>query len=271
MMSQITAPIRRPPVVLCLSGHDPTGGAGIQADIEAVRAFGAHPVTVVTALTAQDSFNVFRVYPQAPEAFQTQLQRLIADVDVRAVKIGLIGSLALAEVILELIKRLGPVPVILDPILSAGGGSELVDAPLLGCLRDDLLPRMHWLTPNLPELFRLSGQNELTAAADQLLSWGVGQLLVTGAHAADADVINRWFYNDGQRVWRWPRLPGEYHGSGCTLAAALAAALARGDSDAEAVERAQAYTQQVLSEAYPLGEGQWIPGRWSKAPGGVWE
>ena len=271
MMSPASRPIRRPPAVLCLSGHDPTGGAGIQADIEAVRAFGAHPVTVVTALTAQDSRNVFQVYPQPPAAFKAQLQRLVADVEVSVVKIGLLGSVAVAEVILDLLETLGPIPVILDPILAAGGGSALADDPLFECLRDHLLPKTDWLTPNLPELYRLSGRDEPEAAADQLLLGGVRQLLVTGAHAPDAEVINHWFYSGGQKSWRWPRLSGDFHGSGCTLAAALAAALARGDPDFEAVERAQIYTQRVLSRAYPLGQGQWIPGRWSKVSKAGWE
>ncbi|MDD1649456.1 MAG: bifunctional hydroxymethylpyrimidine kinase/phosphomethylpyrimidine kinase, partial [Methylococcaceae bacterium] len=111
-----------PPVVLCLSGHDPTGGAGLQADIETLRALGCHPATVVTALTAQDTRDVQAVYPQAPDLFLSQARLVLADLPVAAIKIGLLGSAGIALAVVKLIGEAGPVPVVLDPILAAGGG-----------------------------------------------------------------------------------------------------------------------------------------------------
>lgn len=250
-----------PPVVLCLSGHDPSGGAGIQADIEAIRALGAHPMTVVTALTAQDSRNVYQIFPQDPGAFRAQLEVILGDFSLSGVKLGLIGSAAIAEEILRFLERIPQVSVVMDPVLAAGGGLFLSDDTSLNLIRTAFLPRVSWLTPNVPELIRLSGHEELETAALTLIGRGAANILVTGTHLHEKDVVNRWYSSQRVKTWRWPRLPGDFHGSGCTLAAALAAALALDVSAVEALELAQAYTHSALKRAYPLGAGQWFPAR----------
>ncbi|MEY4683972.1 MAG: hypothetical protein RLZ25_431 [Pseudomonadota bacterium] len=254
-----------PPVVLCLSGHDPTGGAGIQADIEAIRAMGAHPATLITALTAQDSQNVVGVYPQDPEALMAQGLLLLHDLNVTVIKIGLLGSHRIARKVVDLIDMAGSVPVVLDPVLAAGGGTDLAGDQLLSVLRQDILPRVTWVTPNVPEARRLAGREDLRECAERLMALGARHVMVTGTHDEGGSVINRWYGPDGLSEWSWPRLPHDYHGSGCTLAAALAGGLACGKGEKESVFGAQAFTYNALQAAYPLGRGQWFPARSDRA------
>ena len=251
----------RRPTVLCLSGHDPTGGAGLQADIESVRAMGLHPAGLITALTVQDTVNVQGVFPQRPEDFLLQGRRLVGDLDIAALKMGLLGSAEIALAVKELMALIGPVPLVLDPILAAGGGEDLASHELLEVMLESLVPLATIISPNIPEAYRLTGQSSIEASAADLLRRGAGHVLITGTHLEGGDVINRWYGPHGVSERAWPRLPQTYHGSGCTLSAALAACLAAGLSMAEAIERAETYTYQSLKEAYPLGHGQWCPDR----------
>lgn len=259
----------RRPIVLCLSGHDPTGGAGLQADIESVRAMGLHPAGLITALTVQDTVNVQGVFPQRPEDFLLQGRRLVGDLDIAAIKMGFLGSAEIALAVKELMALIGPVPVVLDPILAAGGGEDLASHELLEVMLESLVPLATMISPNIPEAYRLTGQSSIEASAADLLRRGAGHVLITGTHLEGGDVINRWYGPHGVFERAWPRLPQTYHGSGCTLSAALAACLAAGLSVAEAIERAETYTYQSLKEAYPLGHGQWCPDR-TQVGFGVW-
>ena len=249
------------PAVLCLSGHDPTGGAGLQADIETLFRLGCHPMTVVTALTEQDTVDVRAVHPQKPDAFARQARTLIADVRVSAVKIGLLGDAGIALAVVELLDALPGVPVVLDPILAAGGGHPLASRELAAVIVDELLPRVAVLTPNSTEARRLAGCVALDACAAYLLDRGCGRVLITGTHEAGDDVSNRLYGGPEVVTQIVPRLPGTYHGSGCTLAAAAAGFLARGLTVDEAVTRALAFTWAALAAGYVQGRGQLIPNR----------
>ena len=249
------------PVVLCFSGHDPTGGAGIQADIETLFSFGCHPCTVVTALTEQDTVNVRSVYPQDPASFIAQARTLLADLQVSAVKIGLLGSADIARAIVELLDALPGVPVVLDPILAAGGGHPLASEALAAAIGEYLLPRVDVLTPNSTEARRLSGLVELDDCAGYLLDRGCRRVLITGTHEAGEGVINRLYGVERVLTQRVPRLPDTYHGSGCTLAAAVAGGLALGLGIDDAVLQALSYTWDALAAGYAAGRGQWLPNR----------
>lgn len=252
-----------PPAVLCFSGHDPTGGAGLQADIATLSALACHPCTVVTALTAQDTANVRQVLPQTREDFLLQARTLIADLPLAAVKIGLLGSAEIAAAVAELLSvELAGLPVVLDPVLAAGGGKPLAKRDLLATIRDELLPLTTVLTPNTPEAVQLAdGPIQPDDCAEILLAQGCRHVLITGTHEQGEEVVNRLYSKPGKRSWHWPRLPHEYHGSGCTLAAALAAGLALGMDMEQACERAQQFTWNALKTAYPLGRAQWLPNR----------
>ncbi len=253
---------KRTPVVLCFSGHDPSGGAGLQADIEAIAAQGAHAATVVTALTVQDSSDVYRIYPTAPSVLRAQAERVLADLQPAVIKIGLIGDAANAQLLVALLAEYRQVPVVLDPVLRAGGGRELADGAVIEILYRELLPRCTVITPNAAEARRLTGLQELDRCANALLAFGAQQVLITGGDESTSSVINR-LYGPGETVtrWDWPRLLQQYHGSGCTLAAALAARLALGEDTATAAAAAQQYVAHCLRDARHLGRGQWFPKR----------
>lgn len=252
-----------PPVILCCSGHDPSGGAGIQADIESILAMGGHAATLITTLTVQDSHNVASLHPVDPQLFLSQARLLIEDLPIAALKVGLLGSAAIADAVATLRDRLpNPVPVVIDPILRAGGGSDLASAALLESLRRRLLPRTTVLTPNLAEARRLTGQHGAEDCARALIDQGVRWILVTGGDEPGDKVHNLLVGPEGESYhWQWPRLPHRYHGSGCTLAAALAARLAQGDTVPAACLAAQEFTQQTLVRAQLWGRGQHFPQR----------
>ena len=253
-----------PPVVLCFSGHDPTGGAGLQADIETLARLGCHPCSVVTALTAQDTANVQAVWPQRPEDFLRQARLLAADLPVAAVKIGLLGSAEIAQAVaLLLAGELAGLPVVLDPVLAAGGGRPLAREDLIEAIRRELLPLACVATPNIPEARCVAfGAESLDACAAEWLRLGCRHVLITGAHAEEAGAVVNRLYGGGARAsWAWPRLPQEYHGSGCTLAAALAGGLAQGLAVEAACRQAQQFTWDALAAGFAPGRGQWLPRR----------
>jgi len=258
----MTMPCSRP-IVLCLSGHDPSGGAGLQADIEALLAQGCHAAPTLTALTVQDTRNVsaFRVLNR--EWVLAQANAVIADLPVAAVKLGMLGSVEMVETVLEIRQALPGVPLVCDPVLRAGGGGALGQDEVGYALRERLLPLATIATPNLPEARILAELPEGTAdqCAERLLRY-CPHLLITGGHGDEREVHNRLYARDGSRkTFTCQRLPGSYHGSGCTLASALAGRLALGQELVSAVESALDYTWRTLRDAEQPGHGQFIPRR----------
>lgn len=237
--------------VLVFSGLDPSGGAGMAADLLAIAAQGVHPLPVVTALTVQDHNRVHEVAPVDAGLIERQALALAAATGIDAVKIGIPGSLANAQAIARVIRQLRDVhpllPVVLDPVLASGHGDALGQ----GDARAALVPLLALATVAVPNL----GE----AAALDLRA--CRHVLVTGGHGDGPDVVNRWSSAGQHWDWTWPRLAGDFHGSGCTLAAAIAARLALGEQVGQALDTAQAYVQQSLGQAYSIGPGQRIPRR----------
>jgi hydroxymethylpyrimidine/phosphomethylpyrimidine kinase len=248
--------------VLCVSGLDPSGGAGIQADIETLAARGCHALPVVSALTVQTTANVQTSTPVDADLLDRQIEALRSDCPIHAVKIGLLGSSAQIAVLRRHLDELR-VPVVCDPVLRAGGGTELADAALTAALRERLLPSVTMLTPNAAEARRLvPAADSLDACAAALLAAGCGNVLVTGGDEPGPAVVDFWYGAAGARVrYESTRLPETFHGAGCTLAAALAAGLARGEPLPDAIAGAQRYVRQALLRAYAAGRGRRIPGR----------
>lgn len=251
----------RRPVVLCIGGHDPSGGAGIMADAEAIQSAGAFAVTVVSALTDQDTCGLRRVYPQDAEQVAAQCRALIADSAPSTLKIGLLGSIPMVDVVEQLLDTQPRLPVVLDPVLATGGGQSFADAGLRQRI-GRLAGRCTLVTPNLPEARALTGAETADDCAARLLTAGAEWVLVTGTHDETPQVTNHLYGPRGyRRHWDWPRLAGEYHGSGCTLASAIAARLARGMDMVEAVGEAQDYTWNSLRLAFRSGRCQLTPNR----------
>jgi hydroxymethylpyrimidine/phosphomethylpyrimidine kinase len=240
------------PCVLVFAGLDPGGGAGIAADVLAIAAQGAHPLPVATALTVQDNERVHAVTPVDAGFVLRQAEALVARCTIGAVKIGIPGNADNARAIAGLLRRLRAsdpgLPIVLDPVLASGRGDALGGDDPVASLAD-LLALATIVLPNGPE-------------AGALGDAAGAQLLVTGGHGDGQFVTNRW-YRGGALVrdWHWPRLPGEYHGSGCTLASALAARLALGEDMLDALGASQAYCHQALAESFAIAPGQRIPRR----------
>ncbi|MCX7088594.1 MAG: hydroxymethylpyrimidine/phosphomethylpyrimidine kinase [Methylococcales bacterium] len=250
------------PVVLCFSGHDPCGGAGIQADIEVLISHKCHAASVITVLTEQDTRNVKKMSPQSAENFSAQARTVLADLPVKAIKIGLIGDYSLALAIRDLLIEYPAIPVILDPILVAGGGSDLADQPLRTAITDLLVPLALIITPNSHEARQLTQMTVVNASGEALLARGCQYVLITGADEDSPVVCNRLYQkNTPVEAFSWDRLPGRYHGSGCTLAASIAALVAHGLDPFMAINEAQEYTWNALNHAYKTGHGQLNPDR----------
>ena len=259
----MTQPNPFKPVVLCLSGHDPSGGAGLQADIEALIAQGCHAAPTVTALTVQDTVDVsdFRVLDR--EWVLAQANKVISDMPVSAVKLGMLGSVEMADTALELMLRLPNVPLVCDPVLRAGGGGSLGKDDVGFAIRERLFPVAAIATPNLPEARILAELPDGSAdeCAAKLLPH-IRHLLITGGHGDEAEIHNRLYCADGsQHDFTCPRLPGSYHGSGCTLASTLAGRLALGEELVSAVRSSLDYTWRTLRDAEQPGHGQYVPRR----------
>jgi hydroxymethylpyrimidine/phosphomethylpyrimidine kinase len=258
-----------PATVLVFSATDPTGGAGMQADILTIASMGCHPLSVVTAVTIQDTSGVDDVLPIDAEWVADQARAVLEDMPVMAFKIGLLGSVENIAAIAEVISDYPDVPLVFDPILASGRGDELANEDMRNAMRELLLPQTTLLTPNSIEARRLAqdedneeDQPDMEESASRILEMGSEYVLITGTHEQTPKVINTLYGERGIiRADTWPRLAGIYHGSGCTLASAIAALLANGLNLEEAVREAQEYTWQALQYGFRPGMGQHIPDR----------
>ena len=256
------------PKVLCFSGLDPTGGAGLQADIETLFSIGCHCTPIATALTVQNTQNA--ISSQATEAalLVQQARTVLEDIAVQCFKIGLLGSVESVEALHTVLKDYSSIPVVLDPIAYAGGGYEFGGDQVIEAIRKLLVPLSTVLTPNTEEIRQLAPTaDSLEACANELLDQGCEQILLTGTHTRTTSVVNKWFSSHQEvTVFNWPRLQDVYHGSGCTLAAAIAGYLAHKLNMHDAIQQAQRFTWESLSHGSRMGFGQHMPNRsyWNK-------
>jgi len=244
-----------PPIVLTFAASDPTGGAGLQADLLTLAALGCHPLSVVTGLTVQDTRGVESLEAVASALVTRQASALLAESRVAAFKAGVLASPDNVRAVASIVAQHKNVPLVLDPVLASGRGDALASEAVRAALVEALIPLTTVLTPNTLEAGQLGG-------AQRLLDAGARYVLVTGTHDDTAEVINRLYDRRGLvREDRWERLPGSYHGSGCTLASAVAALLARGRTVPDAVREAQDYTWKALAAGFKSGAGQMLPNR----------
>ncbi|WP_153147462.1 hydroxymethylpyrimidine/phosphomethylpyrimidine kinase [Dechloromonas sp. H13] len=265
-----------PPLVLVFAASDPTAGAGIQADLLTLASLGCHPLTALTAVTVQDTVGVDSVHPVAADLLESQARVLLEDMQVAAFKIGVLGSVENVVAVAEILSDYPDVPLIFDPVLASGRGDELSGEEIISAMREMLLPQTTLLTPNAPEARRLAesdeddGEPSVDVCARRLIDMGAQYVLITGTHENTPQVFNTLYGPEGViRRDRWERLPGSYHGSGCTLASAIAGCIAGGASIEDAVRDAQDYTWQTLANGFRPGMGQFIPDRffWARGEG----
>src|SRR5947207_9192435 len=248
--------------VLIIAGSDSGGGAGIQADIKTVTMLGAFAATAVTALTAQNTLGVFGVLPIPPEFIRRQIEVVLDDIGADALKTGMLHDSAVIETVAEVIaERASAVPLVVDPVMVAKGGAPLIEEGAIDALKRLLIPRAAVLTPNLPEAEILAGHaiGDLPAmqkTATELLGLGCRAVLLKGGHLPGETVYDVLATGSGMRVWDTPRIESRHtHGTGCTLASAIAAGLAQGLALEPAVERARVYVQRAIATAPGLGHG----------------
>jgi hydroxymethylpyrimidine/phosphomethylpyrimidine kinase len=260
-----------PPSVMTFAATDPSSGAGLQADILTFASIGCHPLSVVTGITVQDTVGVENMMTFDADWIDEQARTILEDMQVMAFKIGMIGSVENVAVIAEIVADYPDVPLLIDPVLSSGRGDELANDNVQAAMLDLLIPQATLITPNSIEARRLSFYNDdsdeaenasLDESALRLLDVGSEYVLITGTHERTAEVTNTLYGADGLiKAYNWERLPGSYHGSGCTLTSAIAACIAHGLSMEEAILEAQEYTWKTLKAGFRPGMGQHIPDR----------
>lgn len=249
---------RRRRCVLAIAGSDSSGGAGIQADLRTIAAHGLHGLSVITAVTAQNSRAVESVHLVPPRQILTQLDTVFADFDVAAVKIGMLGSAAAVDAVTAYLLEAGARHIVLDPVLVATSGKVLLPPGALARLRKRLIPRVDLLTPNLPEAEALLGRrlrsdDDMRSAGAELLALGAGAVLLKGGHQRGRVIRDYLFAGVSTTVFSHARRPGSVRGTGCTLASAIAAGLASRLPLRDAVARAEQFLQREIRRAYRAG------------------
>jgi hydroxymethylpyrimidine/phosphomethylpyrimidine kinase len=247
--------------VLIAAGSDSGGGAGIQADIKAVSALGGYAMTAITALTVQDTLGVHGVMAVPPEFIQAQLRVCLADLGADALKTGMLGDAAVIDAVSGVIEQHRHIPLVVDPVMIAKGGASLLAQAAIGRLRERLIPLATVLTPNLPEAemlcgFAIADEAAMRAAAATLLAMGAQAVLLKGGHLPGDDLVDLLATADGIVAFRSPRIPTRHtHGTGCTLASAVATGLAQSMPLHDAVARARGYVRAAILHAPGYGAG----------------
>jgi hydroxymethylpyrimidine/phosphomethylpyrimidine kinase len=250
----------QPPIALTIAGSDSGGGAGIQADLKTFHARGVHGLSAITAVTSQNTRGVSAVHTVPLTHIRSQLAALFDDFPIAAVKTGMLGSAAITRLVAREMAARKPAWLVVDPVMIATSGARLLDDDAVTVLIEELIPLADILTPNLPEAEVLLGHPVRTtaqcdAAGETLLLLGAGAVMLKGGHAGGSEIVDRYYDARGVLELRHPRLPREGHGTGCTLASAIAAELACGRSPRSAVRRAVAYVHRALQRGYQPGSG----------------
>ncbi len=251
--------------VLIIAGSDPSGGAGIQADIKTVTALGGYAATAITALTVQNTLGVTAIRPVDADFVIDQMRAVLDDIGAEVVKIGMLGDVTLIEKVSEVLgdyRRKAPLPIVLDPVMVAKGGHRLVPDDALNALRRSLMPMADVLTPNVPEAEALSGLQiqdfeQMHHAAEMLLTLGARAVLLKGGHLDTDPVRDLLVSQASDKGFESPRVNTRHtHGTGCTLASAVAAGLAQGLTLQAAVMRARNYVYHAIRSNPGLGKGR---------------
>jgi hydroxymethylpyrimidine/phosphomethylpyrimidine kinase len=263
---------------LTIAGSDPSGGAGIQADLKTFAAFGVYGMSAITALTAQSTIGVAAVAPVSADLVTAQIEALAGDIRIDATKIGMLATAAIAEAVAAAIEELDLPSVVLDPVLVSSSGTRLLDDDGVQTLILELLPRARVITPNIPEAEVLSGCRIASAddgrrAARRLCEMGAAAVVITGGHAIERshDIVDLLFDGASFVELRTARVEieghGSVHGTGCTFASALAAGLAAGQPLAAAAARAQAYVAGAIAHGFSIGKGARVLNHfWQQSP-----
>lgn len=243
----------QPPIALTIAGSDPSGGAGIQADLKTFSAFGVYGASVITALTAQNTTGVSGVFGVSPEFIAAQFHSVATDLSVSAIKTGMLGDAPTVEIVAEMLAEIPDVPVVVDPVMVATSGDVLLAPEAIRSVRTLLIPRALLITPNIPEAAKLldtreaASEKEMRAQAEALLALGCRAVLLKGGHATASEAADVLFDGREHYILRRPWIETRNtHGTGCTLSAAIAANLAMGLSLRDAVTAGKGFVWDAL-------------------------
>jgi len=250
------------PTVLTFSGLDPTGSAGLQADIESIAAQDAHAIPILTCLTVQNTSDVYNIEPVKPDFIYKMAKKVIADMPIGAVKIGLLPNYKTVEIIIDILENnlTENVSVVLDPIIKSSAGTPLCDKKTI----KSIVEMFHFtslVTPNTIEAREFGNNSDIDCCAKQILKTGASSVLVTGTHEKTSNVQHKLYTHGQTELFEYKRLKKEFHGSGCTMAAAAAAQLSKGEDITSAVKMSLDYTWDTLNQAFEIGRGQSTPTR----------
>ena len=251
-----------PPTVVVVGGMDPSGGAGLCADIQTLSAMGCHAAPVATAITVQDTATVKKYQLLETDLVRQQLQVVLDDLSPTVIKTGMLGTGEVIAMLADVLRQYPALKLVVDPVMRSNYNKSLSEDSLVSAMKALLLPIATLITPNLPEAEILSGtQKDADQCAARLADV---DCFITGTHADSGPVINRYYQRGRkQREWKWERLPFDYHGSGCTLASAIAAGMARGMAMEQALQQAQQFVMESLQTGFKPGHGQYLPNRLS--------
>ena len=247
--------------VLIIAGSDSGGGAGIQADIKTVTMLGGYAATAITAITVQNTLGVTGVHPVPLEIVEGQARAVLDDIGADAIKTGMLGDIAMVETVARILDSARSTPAVVDPVMVAKGGSNLLAVSAVEAVRSLMIPRASLLTPNAPEAQVLTGlpvltTDDLRRAGDALLKLGAKAVLMKGGHVEGQTGVDVLMTPDGETTFEGERIHTRHtHGTGCTLASACVAGLAQGLSLPEAVARAWAYVHEAMRQAPGFGAG----------------
>ncbi len=253
------------PIILSIAGFDPTGGAGIQADIETARALKCRSIQLITCLTVQNTAHVFKIVAVDPDLFQYQAKILLHDIQPKVIKIGLIGDLNIAACIVKILNQFPHIPVIFDPILKSGAGDNLSSQALIHYYKKEIIPRCFLITPNCQELRLLTDLDKIEKGAEKLLQGGVKNIIVTATDDTNknqSSIKHQLFQpQKPPQIFYKNRLAHQYHGSGCTFSMACACFIGQKESLLTALKKSFDFTEQCLINAEKVGTGQYLPCR----------
>jgi hydroxymethylpyrimidine/phosphomethylpyrimidine kinase len=247
--------------VLVIAGSDSGGGAGIQADLKTITALSGYAATAITAITVQDTLAVSGIFPIPADVVAAQARAVLGDIGADAIKTGMLGDVRMVEAVAVVLTEASGIPAVIDPVMMAKGGQDLLARGALDALRRLMIPRAALFTPNAPEAALLTGiavedLDGQRRAGDALLRAGAGAVLVKGGHVPGERVIDLLLTHDGETLLEGPRIDSRHtHGTGCTLASACAAGLAQGLPLEQAVAAAWAYTAEAIRRAPGFGKG----------------
>jgi hydroxymethylpyrimidine/phosphomethylpyrimidine kinase len=259
-------------VALTIAGSDSGGGAGIQADLKTFHAFGVFGTSAITAITAQNTTGVTAIQKIDPEVVAEQIRAVAADLMPAAAKTGMLADAPIIEAVAEAVKEAGLERLILDPVMVAKSGAQLLQPDAVSALAMKLLPLAEMVTPNLPEAAILARRpvettDDMRAAAQAIIERGARSVLLKGGHLEGAALVDVFFDGEDWHEWREQRLDTRHtHGTGCTISAAICAGIARGWSRLDSVEKARAYTRRAIETAPQLGAGHGPLNHWAEVP-----